>query len=206
MRSRIGLIRHGITEGNLRRLYYGRADIPLAEEGKAELKRLAERKIYPFSENADFYTTGLIRTEETFSIIYGDREHGRLEKLREMNFGEFEMKSHRELRDTEDYMIWTTDEKGEVAPPGGESILEFHSRIREGFKELRKRHALKELSMRHRGEDILSVTVCHGGTIAAILESVFPKEKDNFFQWIPDPGHGYILLLENGSITGREEF
>ena len=151
---------------------------------KQSLRGWLKTKYILSARTRDFYTTGLIRTEETFSIIYGDREHGRLEKLREMNFGEFEMKSHRELRDTEDYMIWTADEKGEVAPPGGESILEFHSRIREGFKELRKRHALKELSMRHRGEDILSVTVCHGGTIAAILESVFPKEKDNFFQWI----------------------
>ena len=60
--------------------------------------------------------------------------------------------------------------------------------------------------MRHRGEDILSVVVCHGGTIAAILEGLFPKVKDNFFQWIPDPGHGYILMLENGEVKEKEDF
>ena len=40
MRSKICLIRHGITEGNKNRLYYGYADIPLAEEGIAALKEL----------------------------------------------------------------------------------------------------------------------------------------------------------------------
>ncbi|HIU26357.1 MAG TPA: histidine phosphatase family protein [Candidatus Copromorpha excrementigallinarum] len=206
MKSRICLIRHGITEGNLKRLYYGHSDIPLAEEGRRELKKLTGEGIYPFSEEADFYTTGLLRTEETLSIIYGDRSHDSIEELREMNFGDFEMKSHRQLKNTENYRLWTGDERGETAPPGGESINDFYARIQRGFKELRKRHALKELSMRHRGEDILSVVVCHGGTIAAILEGLFPKVKDNFFQWIPDPGHGYILMLENGEVKEKEDF
>ena len=30
---KLTLIRHGITEGNARRLYYGAADIPLLPEG-----------------------------------------------------------------------------------------------------------------------------------------------------------------------------
>ena len=98
MRSKICLIRHGITEGNKNRLYYGYADIPLAEEGIAALKELEKRDIYPNSSNADFYTTGLRRTEQTMEIIYGKREHEILPQLKEMNFGDYEMKSHGELK------------------------------------------------------------------------------------------------------------
>ena len=47
MESRICLIRHGITEGNKNKLYYGFADIPLAEEGIYQLKELAAAGIYP---------------------------------------------------------------------------------------------------------------------------------------------------------------
>ena len=42
MKSKICLIRHGITRGNRDRLYYGQSDIPLIDDGKAEIARLAE--------------------------------------------------------------------------------------------------------------------------------------------------------------------
>ena len=43
------MIRHGITRGNRDRLYYGQSDIPLIDDGKAEIGRLAEEGIYPDS-------------------------------------------------------------------------------------------------------------------------------------------------------------
>ena len=45
--KKIHFIRHGITEGNLKRWHYGWADIPLAPEGMETLKRLREENIYP---------------------------------------------------------------------------------------------------------------------------------------------------------------
>lgn len=39
MISRIYLIRHGITEGNQKKWFYGAADIPLAEEGLQDFRR-----------------------------------------------------------------------------------------------------------------------------------------------------------------------
>ena len=206
MRSRICLIRHGITEGNRDRLYYGRSDIPLVEEGKNEIARLRDEGIYPFADDADFYTTGLERTEQTFSIIYGDRPHGTIEELREIDFGDYEMKTHDELKVSEYYRKWRKDESGTMAPPGGESIADFVKRIAGGFEILRKKHALKELSMRHSGKEAMSVMVCHGGSISAILESIYPGNGESFYRWIPDPGHGYILTLEDGHFTGRERF
>lgn len=206
MDSKICLIRHGITEGNKNRLYYGHADIPLAEEGINELKKLARSGIYPDGETADFYTTGLKRTEQTLELIYGKREHETLEGLKEMNFGDFEMKSYHDLKELEEYQAWIADPNGEFCPPNGESLKGFYKRISRGFEDLKKRHLLKVVSMRHKEAEALSIAVCHGGTISAILESIYPRVKDNFYKWIPDPGHGYMLMMKDGDVTDVEKF
>ncbi|MCI8645429.1 MAG: histidine phosphatase family protein [Firmicutes bacterium] len=206
MKSQIHLIRHGITEGNQRRLYYGAADIPLAEEGVNMLKSLVSKGIYPRAESSDFYTTGMLRTEQTLSILYGEREHSCIEELREMSFGEFEMKSYEELKDVPGYAEWAADKTGQMASPGGESIAGFTSRIRGGLKILVGKHRLRELSVRHSGKDAISTVVCHGGTIASIMEQSFPGQKEHFYKWIPDPGHGYTLDMKDGEITGYQEF
>ena len=142
MKSNICLIRHGLTEGNLRRLYYGASDISLSGKGEEELRRLAAEGIYPAAEEADFYTTGMIRTEQTLKLIYGKQEHQVLPLLREMDFGEFEMRNYEELKDDPAYREWISDKSGMTPPPGGESIQQFAARIREGFEDLKKRHAL----------------------------------------------------------------
>ena len=97
--KKIHFIRHGITEGNLKRWHYGWADIPLAPEGMEKLKRLREENIYPRPEKATYYTSGMLRAEQTFEIIYGKREHKVAEKMKEMNFGEFEKKTYEELKE-----------------------------------------------------------------------------------------------------------
>ena len=65
-KSYIHFIRHGLTEGNLRRWYYGSTDIPLAPEGFAALESLRDAGIYPELGDADCYTSGMLRTEQTF--------------------------------------------------------------------------------------------------------------------------------------------
>ena len=64
------------------------------------------------------------------------------------NFGDFEMKSYEELKEIPEYITWIEDKSGQLRAPGGESIRGFAERIAGGFAELRKRHALKELSMK----------------------------------------------------------
>lgn len=206
MKSQIHLIRHGITEGNQKRLYYGAADIPLAEEGVKELKSLVQQGIYPQVQSGDFYTTGMIRTEQTLELIYGKQSHSHIEELREMNFGDFEMKSYEDLKDIPAYIEWAGDKTGNLKSPGGESINSFGKRIHGGLKALIGKHRLRELSVRHSGKDAISIMVCHGGTIATIMEARFCGEREHFYKWIPDPGHGYTLNMKEGEITGYETF
>jgi alpha-ribazole phosphatase len=206
MKSKICLIRHGITEGNQRRLYYGVTDIPLADEGVAALKKQVAEGLYIDSENASYFTTGLLRTEQTFQLIYGDKPHEAYTPFREVNFGDFEMLSYEDLKDREDYQKWISGDMIKVGPPGGESSGEFYARVTAGFDEFLRRHLQKVLSMRHQDEEALSVAVCHGGTISVIMEYLYPGVHEHFYQWIPDPGHGYILTLEDGAITSADKF
>ena len=41
------LIRHGLTEGNVRRWYYGALDLPLCEAGADALREAAAAGLYP---------------------------------------------------------------------------------------------------------------------------------------------------------------
>ena len=206
MKSKIVLIRHGITTGNVRRLYYGSTDVPLAEKGIAELKALTKEGIYPTSETAEYYTTGMLRTEQTLELIYGQQEHEIIENLRELNFGIFEMKSYQELEGNPDYESWVYAEDESVPPPQGESIMNFKNRVKEGFHELLVKHELLMLKLRNEEKEAMSICTCHGGVISAILNGIWPDRYDYFYSWIPDPGHGYILTMEDGKIIDDERF
>lgn len=194
------------------------------------LRELASQGIYPDDADATCYTSGMLRTEQTFSLIYGDREHEAFSPFREIDFGDFEMKSYEELKDDPDYQTWISDTTGTLPPPGGESALDFQARVSEGFTELLQRQEnRREESLQAKTADalddsdmvstagspscsnspegkLLTIVVCHGGPIAAILQKAFPDEKENFYQWLPDPGHGYLLTVEDGEIVEKESF
>lgn len=206
MKSQIHLIRHGITVGNKNKLFYGASDIELAEEGIEALQQQTADGLYPLDEDGDFYTSGMKRTEHTLELIYGVREHEIIHEFREVNCGIYEMKSFKELEGNEAFEAWLADDTGATVPEDGESIIQFNERVQAGWKYLLGQHALKELSVRHKGGPATSTVVCHGGVICAILHENFPGEKDNFFKWMPDPGHGYTLTMEDGNIVKYEKF
>lgn len=207
MRSKIVLIRHGITTGNVRRLYYGSTDVPLADKGIRTTTLLKEQGLYPDSPDAEYYTSGMLRTEQTFDIIYGDKPHQVIENFRELDFGDFEMKSYEELNSRPEYRDWCNTYDDGTPPPNGEGIRDFRDRVMEGFSQLMVNHELSMLKLRNHEKEAMSICVIHGGVICAILSSIWPdKYEENFYQWIPDPGHGYVLSMEDGKITGYEKF
>ena len=70
---KLTLLRHGITEGNRRRLYYGSTDLPLLQEGWEALEDLRAQGGYPTATR--YYTSGMIRTEQTLLALYGPVSH-----------------------------------------------------------------------------------------------------------------------------------
>ena len=190
--STMYLIRHGITEGNQRRLYYGKTDLPLIEEGKRAIRERAEAGIYPAAEGLSFVTSGLLRTKETLFEIYGTVSHIADERLNEIDFGDFEMKSYEELKDREDYQKWIFGDTWANVCPNGESGAQMDSRA---FPAL-KGYADKDVFI-----------VCHGGIISSWMQSLFPDDNEhrNFYEWTPKPCEGYVITFENGKAKNYQK-
>lgn len=184
----IYLIRHGKTGANEKHLYCGSSDLPLSEGGMEELGR----KRYAFS--ADRYlTSGMLRTEQTLKLLFGEVAHETDPRFREVDFGDFELRAYEELKDDPAYQVWITGDNESNVPPNGESGEQMTARVLAAFRELEQR---KENT----------VLVAHGGVIAAIMSSLFPGEGKNRYQWQPRPGEGYALSGGTyRAVTGRPD-
>lgn len=176
------LLRHGRTEANDRRLYCGSTDLPLSEDGRQALLALRAGGGYPSAEGFSVYTTGLRRTEETLSLLFGPVAHRAAPGLREVDFGAFEMRGYGELKNDPAFQRWCQGDNEKNVPPGGESGEQMTKRVLAAFSALLE-----------TGEDLL--IVAHGGPIAAIMESLFSEEGKNRWQWQPANGEGYEIML-----------
>lgn len=175
------LIRHGKTAANEAHQYCGSSDLPLSENGQAEL-----RPVQLPLENVKFFTSSMRRTDETLHLLFGDVPFTPLPRFREVDFGIFELHTYDELKDTPAYQAWLRGDNMKNTPPGGESGEAFTKRILAALADL----------LQESGNCVL---VTHGGVIAAIMEHLFPEEGKNRYQWQPVPGKGYLIDFEDHS-------
>ena len=172
----VWLIRHGRTEWNDTGRYQGQTDLPLSNEGVAELAR------------ADFspqtvYVTPLKRTQETAKILFPDARQIVIDDLREMDFGAFEGRTYIEMENDAQYRAWVED-KCRGRCPGGESREEFAARVCAAFEKL----------MDESGDDV--VIVAHGGTQMSVMER-FAVPHEPYFSRNAKNGTGYELDASN---------
>ena len=168
----IYLIRHGKTVANEQHLYCGSTDLPLSDGGREELHSMH----YDITPER-FVTSGMKRTDETLRILFGNVPFSVDSRFREVDFGDFEMKSCEMLKDDPAYQIWLTGDNEANTPPGGESGVQMTRRVLEAFREIPDGTAL----------------ITHGGVIAAIMASLFPADGKHRYQWQPRNGHGYEI-------------
>lgn len=180
--KRAVLLRHGITEANRLHRYCGSTDLPLDAEALAAF--LAEKPSYPDPAGYDVVTSGMLRTEQTLQVLYGNLPHRVDPAFREIDFGAFENKSYEDLKDDPAYQQWLTGDNERNVCPGGESGIQMAERVLAAWNALT--------------EDTL--LVAHGGVIACIMAHLFPEEEKNRFQWQPKPFGGYQLVLEDGVV------
>ena len=179
---KLTLIRHGLTEGNIRRLYYGAMDLPLLPDGIEALHALRDGGGYPEAER--YFTSGMTRTEQTFAALYGDRPHGTLPGMQEMRFGEFEGKTYADLKDDPAFRAWCSGDYENNVCPGGESWNGLTDRALQALAPI-------------LAQEKDTVIVAHGGVIGGLMYRWFPGMPHRFV-WTPDPGHGYQITFEDG--------
>lgn len=184
---RLILLRHGLTQANIERLYCGASDLPLCEQGRRRLLELRSQVDYPPTQGLLKITSGLRRADESLELLFGVQPDLRLPDLREMNFGRFEMHSYEELKNDADYQAWICDETGEVPAPEGESANAFRARVFAAADSV--------------GQDAL--ILCHGGVIAALMNRWFPQAGRHMYQWQPEHGLGYEVDFQGAELQWR---
>lgn len=185
----IYLVRHGETEQNKRKNFYGKLDVELNEKGEEQSYKVGE-----FLKNVGFnkiYISDRKRTKETVekildmnkfyenkkSIIHKD------ERINEIDFGLFEGKSYEEICSLypKEQKEWERDWKN-FSPPEGESAVEFYNRVESFMKHIQKEEE----------GDYLIVT--HGGVIRMIYSYILENNMD--FYWNFASRNGDITLIK----------
>lgn len=189
----IFLFRHGKTEANEKHLYCGKTDLPLSEKGRSELLEKKESRVYPDIARCKVFTSGLLRTTQSLGILYPEiASVGTEPSFQEIDFGDFEMKSYEELKNDERYKAWVEREvdriqnvyqtEAENPCPNGESWLQMKNRVLS---------TLENALDNYRSVAIFT----HGGVISAIMGNFFPNERKSLYDWQPDFGEGYKIVL-----------
>ncbi|MCC6237906.1 MAG: histidine phosphatase family protein [Dehalococcoidia bacterium] len=151
-------VRHGESEGNLRRIMQGWLDLPLSDLGRRQAEVVARR--VAASGATRLYASPLLRAWQTgeciaaatglpLEAVAGFREYG---------YGEAQGLTWTEAVDR--FGI-TTGDWGNGRVPGEEGASVFHARVTAAFDELSERHR----------EDV-GIVVAHGGTIARLVVHV----------------------------------
>ena len=174
--SYLVLIRHGQSEWNEKNLFTGWKNPPLTEKGieEAELAGIRIKNL-----NIDFshyFTSALIRAQETGEIILNQLEKEKIIKTRSQNLNERDYGDLSGLNKDEAKKEWGEDQvhiwrrSFDTPPPGGESLKDTADRVLPYFEE-----EIKPLV--EQGNNIL---ICaHGNSLRSLimsLEEISPSE------------------------------
>ena len=172
--SHFYLVRHGRTEGNVRRILVGRTDIPLDALGYRQAVAMAE-SLSSLAPPDVIVASPLLRARETAQAI-ADRLGMPVDidpDVAELDFGSFEGWTLEDIRAQHpEFASQMSDRDFDTAWPEGERLSEFH---------LRSIAALATLASRYAAHT--AVVVTHGGflgSVAAQLIGVPPNDWARF--------------------------
>ena len=180
---KLHVIRHGMTDGNKEGYYVGSKNLPVCEEGKAELQSILNEFEYPYIEK--LYTSPLQRCIDTANIIYPDMEQNVINEMRECCFGEFEGRKFTELQNDENYLRWLGDSLNNP-PPGGESADAFLDRLLKGLGRIFRDMMDNNITS--------AALITHGGVIMNLFSAI-GLPKHSVTEWKTMNGSGYTVIL-----------
>lgn len=176
------LIRHGQTDMNKDRLYYGRLDVPINETGKEQAENTRKNLVELEIDYDKIYSSPMKRAYETAEIVnYKNLEIEKDDELREMDFGIFEGLSYKEIikKYPEEMEKLKKDWKTYSYVTGENPFM------------LQKR-ALKFLEKIDKNKNNMVVT--HWGIICTLLSFLFSSELEGY--WKYQVKNGGIVIIE----------
>jgi alpha-ribazole phosphatase len=187
--TRVWLIRHGEPlEGEISQRCYGSLDIGLSEQGRAQMRWVAE---YLKDESISaIYTSPLSRALESARLIApaATRPIEALEDLREIDFGDFEGLSYDEIasRFPDLFKQWM-ETPTEVRFPHGECFSQMHARVLEAFRKI---HCERE--------DQTIAIVSHGGVNRILIAWALNMPGHSVFRLAQDFGAVSLMTFADG--------
>lgn len=188
MQCKVIFIRHGKTKANLEHRYLGSTEQTLCMQGRKELEEI--ETLVP--ELDYLYTSPLIRCIQSCEILYPKHIYCIVERFREIDFGNFEMKNYVELNGNPQYQKWL-DSNGTIAFPNGESRQNFIERTYKGFQQVL--YEVEE-KIKTENKDCFCPTIgiiAHGGTMMAIADKLMDGA---YFSYQCKNGEGYAFSVE----------
>ena len=167
----LSIYRHAPTRMNRAHRYQGMQDEPLDWEGEQ-----VAYAIEPSRTTRVVYVSPLSRSRQTARILFPSAQQVVVDGLAEMDFGDFDGFTYRELSDDPRYQEWV-DSGCTSQCPNGESRAQFVDRIAAGI-----RMVLRDARERGLHE---AVVVAHGGTAMAAY-SAFAQSDRDYFDWHMD--------------------
>ena len=168
------IIRHGITDWNIKHKLQGQTDVPLNDEGRAMAEEA--RSEYRDIHFDICFCSPLIRAKQTAEILLRDRDIPVYydDRLREMCFGVYEgVENSFGISDCPVNVFFKNPDKYTEPPEGAESITELMARTA-GFLHERVEPELK------CGRDVLIVG--HGAMNSAIVCNVKQRPLSRFWE------------------------
>ena len=135
MSSKFAILRHGITNWNLEGKIQGRTDVPLSKAGRISLSNVSVPSLF---HDVEWITSPLQRARETAKIL--DLKKTRTDiRLIEMNWGEWEGKKLKDLREQHGVSMRENENRGlDMQPPGGETPRDVQDRLKPLLQEIGK--------------------------------------------------------------------
>jgi alpha-ribazole phosphatase len=188
---RLLIVRHGATLNNAQARYTGQSDVPLNALGERQAEALGLRLA---NQRLDaIVSSDLQRARVTAEAIarHHDQPIQFDSDLREISLGEWEGLTYAEvlIRDPDRAAGWQADSLT-IAPPGGETTIEFRDRLLRAFDRWRTAYP---------NETVLWVT--HGGAIGILLCHLLGMDLERRWQFRRD--NTAITEFDIGPNTGR---
>ena len=185
----IYLVRHGLTDWNIKGLLQGQSNIPLNKEGEKQAVEAA-KKHFKKIKFAAIFSSDLVRAKRTAEIIALEKkiavETSKL--IRERDFGPFEGKLFneviKELRlDIQSFRMLTDQEADNLG-------IESDSKLMERFLRF-----LREVAIAYQGKKILVVT--HGSVMRVFLTKLGYLSKEESYQ-VVIKNLAFVKVLSDG--------
>lgn len=184
----IYFVRHGETEENKKKAYYGKMDISLNKCGIDQGNKVSGLLNHIKFNRA--YVSERIRTHEMANLILKNNNCKIIEdkRINEMSMGIFEGKTYLEIQKLypEQWELWKIKWK-DYAPPNGESYKMVYDRVNSFMEEIKQCNE----------ENIIVVT--HGGIIRTVCCYILGGNLDNFWRFASKNGDITLIKYEYGN-------